>query len=226
MPALKSTPVRLQVFHQSHATFPGLIQDVSAMRHSGARRCIMSLLASCVSWVTTCTPRIGLFPCGTPVGAEVGGIVGLADNVGTFGRDEVQAVIASDDCFQWIGGEFCLHSVGHLWVGSEEHAGIVGQSGFHNDGFLSVLQFYHQRSNGKRVFVHAREGGLIVVGLEGVAVTLAGAIVVNIGHESVVIAVEVELGNLVLHAVRKQNDRRLRRRRRGTVCYSRYGISA
>ena len=68
---------------------------------------------------------------------------------------------------------------------------------------------YHQRSNGKRVFVHAREGGLIVVGLEGVAVTLAGAIVVNIGHESVVIAVEVELGNLVLHAekvcaVRKQ----------------------
>ena len=148
------------------------------------------------------TPRIGLFPCGTPVGAEVGGIVGLADNVGTFGRDEVQAVIASDDCFLWIGGEFCLHSVGHLWVGSEEHAGIVGQSGFHNDGFLSVLQFYHQRSNGKRVFVHAREGGLIVVGLEGVAVTLAGAIVVNIGHESVVIAVEVELGNLVLHAER------------------------
>lgn len=45
-------------------------------------------------------------------------------------------------------------------------------------------------------------GGLIVVGLEGVAVTLAGAIVVNIGHESVVIAVEVELGNLVLHAER------------------------
>ena len=96
--------------------------------------------------------------------------------------------------------------------------------------FVSVLQFYHQRSNGKRVFVHAREGGLIVVGLEGVAVTLAGAIVVNIGHESVVIAVEVELGNLVLHAEglrsSEQNDRRLRRRRRGTVCYSRYGISA
>ena len=110
------------------------------------------------------------------------------DVVCTFCRYQVQPVVSADCFFQRIGGKCCLHSLTCLGICSEEHAGIVGQSGFHNDGFLSVLQFYHQRSNGKRVFVHAREGGLIVVGLEGVAVTLAGAIVVNIGHESVVIA--------------------------------------
>ena len=148
------------------------------------------------------TPRIDLFPRKVSVGAEVGGIIGLADDIGTLGGDEIQAVIASDGCFLWIGGKFGFYSVRCLRVDGEEHAGIVGQSGFQNDGFLPIFQLHHQWGNGKRVFVHAREGNLVVVGFKGVTVTFAGTVVVDVRHEGMVIAVEIEFCNLVLNAER------------------------
>ena len=50
MPALKSTPFRFQSFHQSQATFPGLIQEVSPILLGAARaytRLFVGIWVSC-----------------------------------------------------------------------------------------------------------------------------------------------------------------------------------
>ena len=59
MPARKSTPVMLVLFHQSQATCPGFIHDGSLMRHAGPRTLAMVLPNSCLSWSVTSTMRQG-----------------------------------------------------------------------------------------------------------------------------------------------------------------------
>ncbi len=59
MPLLKSTPVTLVLFHQSQATLPGLIHDVSAIRQAGASRWAMSQLRMSASFSVMTTARQG-----------------------------------------------------------------------------------------------------------------------------------------------------------------------
>ena len=59
MPDWKSTPVTLQLFHQSHATLPGRIHEVSLRRHSGASRWAMSQFRMSASLSVMTTARQG-----------------------------------------------------------------------------------------------------------------------------------------------------------------------
>ena len=59
MPDAKFTPVRLVLFHQSQATLPGLIHDVSFTLHGGASRCAMSQSRMSASRSVTTTARQG-----------------------------------------------------------------------------------------------------------------------------------------------------------------------
>ena len=59
MPDWKSTPVKLQLFHQSQATLPGRIHDKSLMRHSGANRWAISQFKMSASRSVMTTARQG-----------------------------------------------------------------------------------------------------------------------------------------------------------------------
>src|SRR5699024_3252192 len=71
------------------------------------------------------------------------------DVVCTFCRYQVQPVVSADYFLQRIGGKCCLQSLTCLGICSEEHAGIVFQSGFHDNGFLSSVQANHQWGDGE-----------------------------------------------------------------------------
>ena len=61
MPALNGTLYSPQLFHQSHATFPGFTHEASAKRDGEARRNTMSLSRMSLSSADTLIMRQGNF---------------------------------------------------------------------------------------------------------------------------------------------------------------------
>ena len=131
----------------------------------------------------------------------------LSDEIGPFGRHEVQSAIAADLLLQGIRRKLghqplALRAVGFRPL--QEHAGVVLHAGIHHDGLKlcclrPVGQADGQGRDGQRVAEHLRQPLLVVIRLKRVAIPLAATVVVDVGHKGLIVVGKAEFGGFIDH---------------------------